>query len=91
MPAFDKHLRCYGWRMHCKGEDPCASGAPLEPCSSCSSFTEIEWNHLRTVFQERSAKRAFKNIPADPEPDIEGETEAGENDDSILDLNTDDQ
>ena len=89
MPAFDKHMRCYGCRMHCKGEDPCASGAPLEACSSCSSLSEVEWNHLRTVFQERSAKRASKNIPADPEPDEE-DPEAGEIDDSILDLNPED-
>ena len=76
--------------MHCKGEDPCASGAPLEACSSCSSLTEVEWNHLRTVFQERSAKRAAKNLPADPDPDNSiDEPETGEIDDSILDLNTD--
>ena len=47
--------------MHCKGEDPCASGAPLEACTSCSSLTEIEWHHLGTVFQERSVKHASKN------------------------------
>ena len=91
MPAFDKHLRCYSCRMHCKGEDPCASGAPLEACSSCSSLLEVEWHHLRTVFQEKSAKRASKNVSAEPEPDSEGELEAGEIDDSILDLNTEDQ
>ena len=89
MPAFDKHTRCYSCRMHCKGEDPCASGAPLEACSSCSSLSEVEWNHLRTVFQERSAKRASKNVPADPEPD-DGDPEAGEIDNSILDLNPED-
>ena len=89
MPAFDKHMRCYSCRMHCKGEDPCASYAPLEACSSCSSLSEVEWNHLRTVFQERSAKRASKNVPADPEPDDE-DPEAGEIDDSILDLNPED-
>ena len=82
MPSFDKHLRCYSCRMHCKGEDPCASGAPLEACSSCSSLSEVEWNHLRTVFQERSAKKT------QPELDSEGEPETGEIDDSILDLNT---
>ena len=89
MPAFDKHLRCYSCRMHCKGEDPCASGAPLEACSACSALTEVEWNHLRTVFHERSAKRASKNLPADPEPEDE-DPEAREIDDSILDLNTED-
>ena len=89
MPAFDKHLRCYSCRMHCKGEDPCASGAPLEACSSCSSLSEVEWNHLRTVFQERSAKHASKNVPAGPEPD-DDYPEAGEIDDSILDLNSED-
>ena len=76
--------------MHCKGEDPCASGAPLEACS-CSSLMEVEWHHLRTVFQERSAKHASKNIPADPELDSEGEQESGEINDSIFDLNTEDQ
>ena len=90
MPSFDKHMRCYSCRMHCKGEDPCASGAPLEACSSCSSLTEVEWNHLRTVFQERSAKRAAKSQPAKPDPDnSEEESETGEIDDFILDLNTD--
>ena len=91
MPAFDKHLRYYSCRMHCKGKDPCASGAPLEACSSCSSIIEVQWHHLRTVFQERSVKRASKNIPADSESDSEGESESGEIDDSILDLNTEDQ
>ena len=47
--------------------------------------------HLRTVFQERSAKHASENIPADPEQDNKEEPESGETDDSILDLNTDDQ
>ena len=89
MPAFDKHLRCYSCRMHCKGDDPCASEAPLEACSACSALTEVEWNHLWTVFHERSAKRASKNLPADPEPEDE-DPEAGEIDDSILDLNTED-
>ena len=89
MPAFDKHLRCYSCRMHCKGEDPCGSGAPLEACSACSSLSEVEWNHLRTVFQERSTKRVSKNVPADPEPDDE-DPEAGEIDNSILDLNLED-
>ena len=71
MRAFDKQLRCYSCRMQCKGEDPCASGAPLEACSSCSSISEVEWHHLRIVFQERSAKCASKNMPAEPEPDSE--------------------
>ena len=75
--------------MHCKGDDPCASEAPLEACSACSALTEVEWNHLRTVFHERSAKRASKNLPADPEPE-DDDPEAGEIDDSILDLNTED-
>ena len=69
-----------------QGADPCASGAPLEACSACSTVTEIEWNQLRTVFQERSAKRASKN-----QPDSERKPEASKIDDSILDLNTDDQ
>ena len=75
MPSFDKHLRCYSCRMHCKGEDPCASGAPLEACSACSSFMEVEWNHLRTVFKERSAKHAGKIHLVELEPDSEGEPE----------------
>ena len=80
-----------------KGEDPCASGAPVEACASCASLTEVEWNHLRTVFAERSAKRANKSVPADtpapvgPAPDSEEDPEASEIDDSILDLNQDEQ
>ena len=49
----------------------------------------MEWNHLRTVFQERSAKRASKSVPAKPEPDDE-DPEASDIDDSILDLNPED-
>ena len=62
---------------------------PLEACSACSSLSEVEWNHIQTVFQERSAKHASKSVPADPEPDNE-DLEAGEIDDSILDLNPED-
>ena len=91
MPSFDKHLRCYSCRMHCKGEDPCASRAPLDACSACSSLTEVEWNHLRTVFQERSAKPAAMTQLVEPELDSEGEPETVEIDDSILDLNADEQ
>ena len=84
MPAFDNHLECYSCRMHFKGEDSCASGAPLEVCSASSSLTEIEWNHLRTVSQERSAKGASKSLPAYLEPDSEGEPEADKIDDSWI-------
>ena len=82
MPSFDKHFRCYSCRMHCKGEYPCASGAPLETCSAGSSLMEVEWNHLKTVFQERSAKRASKSQP-ESEPDNVGELDTGEIDDFI--------
>ena len=37
------------------------------------------------------AKHVSKNIPAKPEPDSEGEPDPGEIDDSILDLNSEDQ
>ena len=94
MPAFDSHLRCYSCRRNGKGEDPCASGAPVEACASCASLTEVEWNHLRSVYAERSAKRANKSVPADtPAPvglALDSE-EAGEIDDSILDLNKDEK
>ena len=76
--------------MHYKGEDPCALGAPLEACSACSSLKEVEWNHLRTVFQERSAKHAAKTL-LEPEPDSEGELETCKMDDSILDLKTEER
>ena len=77
--------------MHCKAEDPCASGAPLEPCLACSSLREVKWNHLRTVFQERSAKHAAKTQLVEPKPDSEEEPESGEIHDLILDLNADEQ
>ena len=76
---------------------PCASGAPVEACAACALLMEVEWNHIRSVFAERSAKHANKSLPADtltpvgPAPDSEEETEAGETDDSILDLNQDEQ
>ena len=73
-------------------KDTCASGAPVEACASCASLTEVEWNHLRSVYAERSAKRANKSVPADtPAPDSQEGPEAGEIDDSILDLNQDEQ
>ena len=88
MPAFDSHLRCYSCSKNVKGEYPCASGAPVEACASCASLTKVEWNHLRSVYAERSVKHANKSVPADtPAPDSEEELEAGEIDDSILDLN----
>ena len=40
---------------------------------------------------ERRAKRASKNMPAELESDSAGEPEASEIDNSILDLNTEDQ
>ena len=97
MLAFDSHLRCYSCRKNGKGEDPCASGAPVEACASCASLTEVEWNHLRSIYAERSAKCANKSVTADtpvpvrPAPDSEEEPEASEIDDSILDLNQDEQ
>ena len=97
LPAFDTHFRCYSCRKNAKGEDSCASSAPVEACTTCASLTEVEWNHLRSVFTERSAKHANKSVPADtpalvgPAPDTEEDPGAGEIDDSILDLNQDDQ
>ena len=97
MLAFDSHIRCYSCRKNGKGEDPCASGAPVEACAFCASLTEVEWNHLRSIYAERSAKCANKSLTADtpvavrPAPDSEEKPEAGEIDDSILDLNQDEQ
>ena len=94
MPAFDTPLRCYSCR---KNGLPCASGAPVEACAACALLTEVEWNHLRSVLAERSAKHANKSLLIDtltlvgPAPDREEEMEASEIDDSILDLNQDKQ
>ena len=51
---------------------------------------EVEWNHLRAEFKERSAKRAAKT-QLELGPDSEGEPETGKIDNPILDLNADEQ
>ena len=93
MPAFDTYLRCYSCRKNGKGEEPCASGAPVEACATCASLTEVEWNNLKSVFAERIAKRANKSVPADTLAPVgvrsEEDLEASEIDYSILDLNQD--
>ena len=94
MPAFDTHLRCYSCRRKDKGEDPCTSSAPVDACAACASLTEIEWNHLKSYFAERRAKRKkslsllihrYRHQRSEEDP------EAGEIDDSILDLDQDEQ
>ena len=68
MPLFDQRLYCYGCRAKCIGEDPCAKGADIINCASCSRLTDEEWKHLQATYAIRSEKRASKTHIQTNEP-----------------------
>ena len=55
---FDSHLACSDCRAKCKGQDPCAQGASVSQCVSCSTLSEEQWIHLRESFAQRCLYRA---------------------------------
>ena len=46
--------------MYGKGPDPCAYGAAIRDCPSCSQLTDEQWVHLESTFHFRSDKREKK-------------------------------
>ena len=65
MPSFDKHLMCYNCRMHCKGEAPCAPGAPLSILLPYGGGMESFKNYFPTT---TSTMTLFNNPPPPPPP-----------------------
>ena len=96
MPQFDGHSSCFGCRVKCKGQDPCARGANTMHCSACAALTEEQWAHLRENFAMRSAYRHKSGSQGGSfeEPETDNSVFTGEDlsqvDNTLLDLEPED-
>ena len=95
MHQFDSHGSCFGCRIKCKGQDPCAQGADTMQCSTCASLTEL-WSHLRESLANRSAYRQKTRLQGDSFEEPETEEPAPTSEDfsrvnnTLLDLEPED-
>ena len=88
MSQFDSHLACFGCRSKCKEQEPCAQGAKVNQCATCSTLSDQQWTHLRESFAKRSSYRhrtGSHEPETDEEPVFTGE-DLGQVDNTLLDL-----